>query len=136
MKALRTTLSLAAFVLAATASASALAWHHGGHARVGVYIGAPAYWYPPYYSPYYTPYYPGYYYPPVVVAPSAPPTYIEQGGGPPVIAPQQSAPQSQTATQSPPEANWWYYCADTKAYYPYVRECPAGWQRVAPQPQQ
>jgi hypothetical protein len=125
MKALKTTLSMAAFVLAATASASALAWHHGGHARVGVYIGAPAYWYPPYYyPPYYAPYYPGYYYPPVVVAPSAPPTYIEQGGGQPAVA----------SPQSPPEPNWWYYCADAKAYYPYVRECPAGWQRVAPQP--
>jgi hypothetical protein len=135
MKASKATLSLAAFVLAATASASALAWHHGGHARVGVYIGAPAYWYPPYYyPPYYAPYYPGYYYPPVVVAPSAPPTYIEQGGGQPAIAPPQSASQSQAAPQSPSEANWWYYCADTKAYYPYVRECPAGWQRVAPQP--
>ena len=128
MKAVRTTLGLAVFVLGTGASASALAWHHGGHARFGVYIGAPAYWYAPYYyPPYYAPYYPGYYNPPVVVAPSTPPTYIEQGGG-------QAAP-AQSATQSPSPSNWWYYCADAKAYYTYVKECPAGWQQVAPQPQ-
>jgi hypothetical protein len=125
MKVVKATLGLAVFVLGATASASALAWHQGGHARFGVYIGAPAYWYPPYYYP---PYYPSYYYPPVVVAPSAPPTYIEQGAGQPAPAP------SQSAAQSTSPSNWWYYCADARAYYPYVKECLAGWQRVAPQP--
>src|SRR5690242_2600863 len=38
----------------------------------------------------------------------------------------------QTATQSEP-ASAWYYCNDTKAYYPYVRECPSGWLQVVPQ---
>jgi hypothetical protein len=52
-----------------------------------------------------------------VVAPSAPPTYLQQ------------APQAQV-----PAENWWYYCADAKGYYPYVRECPGGWQRVSPTP--
>lgn len=28
---------------------------------------------------------------------------------------------------------WWYWCADARAYYPYVQQCPGGWQRVAPQ---
>jgi hypothetical protein len=138
MKAAKALLCLLVFALAATSSASALAWR-GGHARVGVYIGGPAYWYPPYYYPpyyypqYYPPYYPAYAYPPVVVAPSAPQTYIEQGGGPPAAT--QSQPPSQ-AQSSQSQTNWWHYCADTKAYYPYVKECPAGWQRVAPQPQQ
>jgi hypothetical protein len=126
MKTVKSVLVLGVFVLGAAASASALAWHHGGHARFGVYIGAPAYWYPPYYAPYY----PAYPYPPVVVAPSAPPIYIEQGGGPPASAPS----QPQAATQSSSQSNWWYYCTDAQAYYPYVKECPAGWQRVAPQP--
>jgi hypothetical protein len=49
-------------------------------------------------------------------------TYIEQ----PV--PQPPAQQQQSAL------GYWYYCADPGAYYPYVKECPAGWQRVAPQP--
>jgi len=125
MKSLKAVLVLAVLVLAGTASASAFAWHGGGHARFGVYIGAPGYWYPPYYYP---PYYPAYAYPPVVVAPPAPQVYVEQGS----IAPGAAPAQSQSASPS----NWWYYCADAKAYYPYVKECPAGWQRVAPQPQQ
>jgi hypothetical protein len=48
-----------------------------------------------------------------------PTTYIEQ-----------PAPQAQQ--QAP--TGYWYYCADPGAYYPYIKECPAGWQRVAPQP--
>lgn len=111
MKVVKATLILVVFVFGAIASVPALAWHRG-HAHFGVFIGAPAYWYPPYYYPPY--------YPPVVAVPSAPPTYIEQGEVQPAPAPSPS--------------DWWYYCAEAKAYYPYVKECPAGWQRVAPQP--
>jgi len=32
-----------------------------------------------------------------------------------------------------PQATW-YYCADSQAYYPYVRQCPGGWQRVPATP--
>jgi len=32
-----------------------------------------------------------------------------------------------------PAQVWWYWCNESRAYYPYVKECPAGWQRVAPQ---
>jgi hypothetical protein len=116
MNALKATLGLVVFVFGAMSSAQAWAWHDRGHAHFGVYIGAPGYWYSPYYYP---PYYP-HYYPPVVIAPSSPPTYIEQEAAQPAPAPAQS--------------DWWYYCADSKAYYPYVKECPAGWQRVAPRP--
>lgn len=134
MNAAKAVLVSAVLVLAATTSASALAWHRGGYVRFGVYVGGPAYWYSPFYSPYnpyyfppyYPPYYPAYAYPPVVLAPSAPPTYIEQGAAPPA-----ASSQAQSANQP----GWWYYCADAKAYYPYVKECPAGWQRVPPQPQ-
>lgn len=91
---------------------------HGGHwrPRVGVYIGAPIvaapFWYHGYYGPsyYYSP--PAYY-----SAPQYAPEYIERDA---------PAPQSQQ--------NWWYYCNDSQGYYPYVKECPGGWQRVAPQP--
>lgn len=104
-------LTLGAALLGAAASASAFAWHHGG-VRFGVVIGAP--FYPWYYPPYY--YYPPY--APVAAAPAAPPTYIEKGG----------------AQSAPPRISYWYYCAESKTYYPYVKECPGGWQRVAPQP--
>jgi hypothetical protein len=104
------TRSLAASILVLGAAVPAVA-----HSRVffGFNFGVPLY--PPAY------YYPGpaYYYPPPVVAvPSAAPAYVEQGPSP-------SASQGDYA---------WYYCPDAKAYYPYVKECPSPWQRVAPHP--
>ena len=53
---------------------------------------------------------PYYYYP--VAGESV--TYIEQGD---------AAPEAE---------RWWYYCESSTSYYPYVRECPGGWERVAP----
>lgn len=104
--------ALALLALASTASA------HGPRSRVhlGFHFGVPIYhswgphpyWYHP--APVYVP-------APIVVQ-QQPTVYIEQ-------APAPAAPQ-----------NWWYYCADSRAYYPYVRDCPAGWQRVPPQPAQ
>ena len=109
MKCIKATLTL--FVLLSGAMGSTAALAHGGHVRFGVVIGAPGFWYPP---PYY--YYP---YPPVVVAPSSPPVYVER---------QDSSPASEEAD------SYWYYCPDTKSYYPYVKECSSPWQRVAPRP--
>lgn len=98
------------------------AWaYHGGRAHVGVYFGP--YWGPSYYSPY-PYYYPPYYPPvaPVVVAPQSPPVYIQQ----------QTAPA--TAPSAAVQENYWYYCAEPQGYYPYVKECRNGWQKVSPQP--
>ena len=91
---------------------SAFAYH--GH--VGVYVGP--YWGP---GPWYYP--PPYYYrPEVVVVPAPqPPVYVEQ----------QEAP---VASVAPAEQSYWYYCAKSKGYYPYVKECAGGWQKVLPQP--
>jgi hypothetical protein len=103
---------------------------HGGGGRFSFFVGVPLlglglY---PYYAPYYSnPSYgypaPDYGYPPVAAAPNSPQAYVEQGNTPP---PQQTPVQAQ--------GNWWYYCGESKAYYPYVRECPAGWEHVSPQP--
>ena len=94
------------------------AWAHGGRVGVGVYVG-------PYWGPgtwYYPP--PYYYRPEVVVIPAPPPTvYVEQ---------QQEAPAQTTAK---PAEQYWYYCASAKGYYPYVKECPGGWQKVQPHPE-
>lgn len=86
------------------------AWAHGrGRVGVGVYIGHPWYVFPP---PYY------YTYPPPVVIRPEPQVYIERGAPEP-------APQTQA---------YWYYCGSPPGYYPYVKECPGGWQRVVPTP--
>jgi hypothetical protein len=134
---------VAALLLGTMASTSVFAQHRGyyrGGPRIGLYIGAPllAYsLYRPYYSPYY---YPPAYYPPVVMAP-VPQTYVEQPQqmqSQPVPPPQQlQAPSyQQEAPQAAPQSgNMWYYCNEARAYYPYVKTCPAGWQQVTPQPQ-
>lgn len=116
---------VAALLLAGTSSS----WAGGRvHGSVGIYFGPGAFWGGPYYGrPHYYPspfWYPAPYYEPapVIVVPPAPTVYIEQGA-----APAAAAPEAQ---------NYWYFCRETNAYYPYVRECPRGWQRVLPQPAQ
>jgi len=104
-----------AAILAGCSAAPALA----SHVRLGVEIGVPV-WGPPSY--YYPPpvYYPPAYYPPAVVAvPVAPPTYVEQ---------------AQPSEDQAPPPSVWYYCAKPKGYYPYVKHCRVGWQKVTPTP--
>ncbi|HEV8110454.1 MAG TPA: hypothetical protein VGP97_23310 [Burkholderiales bacterium] len=99
------------------ASEPALARHTHTHVGVAVGFGYPyrGPWGPWYYPP------PYYYYPPaIVVQPQQPTTYIEQ-----------STPAKQTA---PSSERWWYYCDASEGYYPYVKECPSGWERVPPAP--
>ena len=110
-------LLLAMFLVGSAVAESALA-HGRTRVGVGFYFGVPFGgwgWYGPPYGYYYPPYYPS----SVVVVPAQPPTYVQQEGV-------QSAPA--------PQQGYWYYCTDARAYYPYVKECPGGWQRVAPQP--
>jgi hypothetical protein len=108
--------ALALLILLAGALASGAASAHGrggGRVHFGLFVGAPL-WYPWYYAP------PPYYYaPPVYVAPAAPPVYVERGDAAP------AEPQRQ---------DWWYYCEQSRGYYPYVKTCPTGWQRVPPAP--
>ena len=119
--------AMAVLMCAILATESAFA--RGPRTQVGIYVGVPlvGFGFHSYYSPYYHPpygYYPNYYppyYPSPVVVQQQAPVYVEQN------------PQPAPAVQ-PPSSNYWYYCADSRAYYPYVRECPSGWQRVAPQP--
>lgn len=81
---------------------------------LGVFVAGPLFW-PGYFYP------PPYYYPPVVAAPRAPTEYIEMG-----VAP--AAPSESQAM--------WYFCAEPEGYYPYVQQCPGGWQTVPPRPPQ
>ena len=92
-----------------TESASA-----GGRVVVGIGFGFPL-WYP---APWYYAPAPYYYYPPQVVY-SSPPVYVER--------------QDKVSERS---TDWWYYCEQSKGYYPYVKTCPGGWQKVSPTPPQ
>jgi hypothetical protein len=112
MTGIKKALLASALIAASVFAASGPALAHG-HVHVGVAIGGPVFW--PGYYPYPAPYP---YYPPVVAVPSAPTTYIEQ-------APTQASSDG---------GNWWYYCDASNAYYPYVKDCSSGWQRVTPQP--
>ncbi|MDP2882045.1 MAG: hypothetical protein Q8N89_10720 [Azonexus sp.] len=51
--------------------------------------------------------------------PPQPQVYIEQAQEPAPGAGQQ----------------YWYFCKSAQGYYPYVKECPDGWQKVLPQPE-
>ncbi|HSY27880.1 MAG TPA: hypothetical protein VK832_10285, partial [Burkholderiaceae bacterium] len=82
----------------------------------------------PYYGYYPYGYYPYAAYPPVVVTQqAAAPVYMEQGNAAPA--------QQQSAAPAGQSSNDWYYCRDPAGYYPYVRTCANGWQRVPAQPQ-
>jgi hypothetical protein len=120
-------LLVALAALTAGACAPAMA---RGSVHFGFNIGVPLYS-PWYYRPYYAP---AYYYPPAYYAPSYyPPTYYQQPAYvPPVVAPP-SAP-AMVEQPRPAEPPMWHYCAQSQAYYPYVRECPGGWQRVPATP--
>ena len=100
-------------------------YHHGGpRVHFGFVVGAPLY--PYWYAPPPRHYYPA----PVVAVPAAPPIYIEQT--PPLA-------QSPYPAHVPPALSgddagaWWYFCRESGIYYPYVKSCAGGWQRVAPQ---
>ena len=73
-------------------------------------LSSPGWYYPPL---------PPLYYPLAAAAPAALPVYVEQGAA--------------SAASGHPEG-YWYFCAETQAYYPYVTECAGGWQPVAPRP--
>ena len=83
--------------------------HRQGHLDFGVFLGpgwwGPGFWAP---SPYY-PYYPYYPQPPLEV---------------------QESPANVQAT--PQSAQPWYFCPELQGYYPYVKECPRSWIKVAP----
>lgn len=133
--------------LLAAAAACLSGTAHAARWNVGVFLGPPApYYYPPvpapyYYAPYspyppfppypaYAPYPPAYYGPPVdygppvVIQPPEPDVYIERS---------QTAPLN---TQRASSGRTWWYCAASKSYYPYVKECSSGWREVPNAPEQ
>ena len=79
------------------------------------------------------------YYPQGPAYANAPPTYYNTptaGPGYSAMPSYYSAPQAASYYAPAPAQRQgeWYYCADSRSYYPYVRDCPGGWQRVPVQP--
>ena len=73
-------------------------------AHVQWHIGIGPFWWPYSYG-----WYPGpYYYPPPSLVVVEPPVYVEM----------------------PPSDRYWYYCAPSQAYYPYVETCTEPWIKV------
>jgi len=124
---------------------------HGSRTRFSVELYAPLHGGAVYYgygspyrygSPYHRPW--GWGPPAVIWAPPpvvyAPPTVVTI----PVQPPQPTVYIERSPLESPPAAApplaaaaptaYWYYCAASRGYYPYVTECPSGWQPVASQP--
>jgi hypothetical protein len=113
-------------------------WYRGGYYRgwygccgsvsVGFYFGPGFIYGYPFYPYYYPPYYASVYYPYVSGDPSQPAQYIQQGqvqpGGADMYDQGDGAPQ----------LAFWYYCDKPQGYYPYVRTCPSGWQKVPARP--
>ncbi|MGF6245041.1 MULTISPECIES: hypothetical protein [Paraburkholderia] len=115
MKRLNILLGVAAAVMVCASGVA-----HAAH--VGVYIGGGGYYYP--WGPAYYPYPPAVAVP--VPVPAEPQEYVEQGQY--GAAPAQAAPGQQSGT--------WYYCDDSKTYYPYVKSCSSGWRPVPAQQSQ
>jgi hypothetical protein len=89
-------------------------WYNGYHAgrRGWWWIVGPAwYWYP---APVYP--YPDPYAPPLAIAPVAP-----------------AAPAAPVAPAAP-ATSYWYWCPDSRQYYPYVPDCRSPWQQVPARP--
>jgi hypothetical protein len=128
MRWLTAVLALAATFLGAMVpdTASAHGYYRGPRVSIGFGFGGywPGYW-PGYWAAPY-PYYPApYYYGPAVTTAPEPTSYIERGDD----------TQPSGSAASTPRRDWWYYCPETQIYYPYVKQCSGGWQRVEPRPQ-
>lgn len=122
-------LLLAFLLLAVGTSGAAWAGGHGhAHVGVGVYFGPGwgGWYYPPPYAYYPYPGYPAYpAYPYPAAVPSGPVAYVEQAPTVQSSGPVTEAPRAQSGN--------WYYCHQPDGYYPYIKECPGGWQVVPAQ---
>jgi outer membrane protein OmpA-like peptidoglycan-associated protein len=102
------------------------AWGWGGWPYYGLGLATGAFLsYPYYYQPYY-PYYP---YAPYANAPTYSPS-------PRVIVRERESAYADERVYSKPArarysaGDFWYYCKRSNAYYPYVRRCAGGWEKV------
>ena len=122
-------LGLLCLITLMTLITSNFALAHGGHFNhfsFGMNLGYPGFYggygfYDPLFYP------PPFYGIPPVVVPIAPPMIVPST--PPVYIQQHETPAT-----AQPQTHDWYYCTRPEGYYPYVKQCPDGWLRVAPRP--
>lgn len=103
------------------------AWR-GGHWTPGRHDGRHGWWgtgglwfgFPPLVYAYSYPYSYQYPYPYPYANPWAPPVAM--------LSP------PETVVPTAPPAQYWYYCEDSRTYYPYVATCPGGWTPVPATP--
>ena len=142
LAALATVSALSALALVST-DAEARTYHGNGRARVGVYIGGPVFspWRPYYGSGYGSGYGYGYgygypygypYYQTPVVVQEQPVVYVEQQPDPAIAGQAAPTAPAQSSTPQAQQQQYWYYCQDSKTYYPHVQNCTSPWQRVIP----
>jgi|GEM_PF-780541 len=99
------------------AAACASVFHRRSHAGVaGVYAGAPFFASPWWHH--------------------HDPFFHERLFYPPLLAPVQVREEPMVYIEQPlqaaPEPQHWFYCEDSKAYFPYVQSCATPWLRVIP----
>lgn len=97
--------TLPRFIVASLLAATASSAAAHGRVHFGVQIG-------PYWGPWWAMPPPIYYSQPIVVEPE-----------PPIVIDQTIAP-----------VNYWYFCRPANTYYPYVKDCPAAWEKVPAKP--
>lgn len=147
-------LLVTAFLLLATGSTPGWAKDHSrqGH-RVGFSLGLVINPFPSYYRPYYG--FAGTYYPPYVYSAYRPyastayypysyrdypevvvNTVITTSPGMTYIPDFSNSntsiyPSNQSETEPTVNSGDWYYCPNPDGFYPSIKICPSGWQRVA-----
>ncbi|HUW36524.1 MAG TPA: hypothetical protein VMV91_04260 [Rhodocyclaceae bacterium] len=83
-----------------------------------------------------------YYAPPPVYAPPGylGPSFVSQYYGTPTVElpppppAALAAPQGSQSEPLAPGGQWWYYCGKPRGYYPYVKQCQVGWEKLPPTP--
>jgi hypothetical protein len=60
------------------------------------------------------------------------PAYPYYGWEPPVV--EEQTPVYEEPMPQPENEYYWYFCPESRNYYPYVKRCPKGWLKVVPSP--
>jgi len=65
---------------------------------------------------------------------AATPSNATMPASPPTQSPTPAPTQPSAPVQPPAPVQYWYHCKSPEGYYPYVKTCPGGWDRVPATP--